>query len=47
MFWIVFTPFLILAAGAGIIYPALAIVFYKLRNGRKTTIREILREIGW
>lgn len=47
MFWIIFAPFLMVAAGAGIIYPALAIAFYKIRYKNKVSIRWILREIGW
>ena len=47
MFWIIFAPFLMVAAGAGIIYPALAVVFYKIRYRDRITIKAILREIGW
>lgn len=46
MFWIIFLPFAALAAAAGILYPAGAIVYYKLRD-RHMTVREILEVIGW
>ena len=46
MFWIIFLPFAALAADAGIIYPAGAVIWYKLKD-RRLTVREILEAIGW
>lgn len=46
MFWIIFLPFAALAAAAGIIYPAGAVIWYKLKD-RRLTVREILEVIGW
>ena len=46
MFWIIFLPFAALAAVAGIIYPAGAVIWYKLKD-RRLTVRQILEVIGW
>ena len=47
MFWILFAPFLFLAVAAGILYPAAAVAFYKIRYRNRISVREILEHIGW
>ena len=47
MFWIIFAPFLFLAIAAGILYPAAAVVFFKIRYKNRISVREILDQIGW
>ena len=46
MFWVLMAG-LIVSTAAGLIYPALAIVWYKLRFRSRITVREILEVIGW
>lgn len=45
MFWVLIAS-LIMCTGFGILYPAGAIVYYKIRD-RHMTVREILEVIGW
>lgn len=46
MFWIL-TAILIFSIAAGVLYPLAMILYYKLRYGRRTTVKAILKEIGW
>ena len=46
MFWVLVSG-LFVGIAFGFVYPVCAVAYYKIRYGRKTTIRTILREIGW
>lgn len=46
---IIFVMLAFLAVGIafGFVYPLTMILFYKIKYGRRVTLRWILREIGW
>ena len=46
MIWVLLAG-LFVGLAFGFVYPVCAVVYYKARYGRKTTIKAILKEIGW
>lgn len=46
MIWILLAG-LFVGVSFGFIYPILAVLYYKIRYGRRYTIRRILEEIGY
>ena len=46
MIWILVALFIV-GVSFGLVYPAAMILYYKLRYGRRVTVKWILREIGW
>ena len=38
---------LIIAVACGVVYPLVMIGFYKIKYGKRVTLRWILKEIGW
>lgn len=46
MFWILLAT-LIMCVAIGVVYPVCAVIYYKLRRGKRMTVKRILDEIGF